>query len=297
MDDPQLYRLYVDFARWMREHRSLLTHRDSAARVGVVYSLPTLMFRQYLVLGYGDEGRLGKLTDVTKTLEQNQIPYDMLILGHPEIWNDTQTLERMKKQYDVIVLPGIDAMSDDQIELFEQLAKDDVTLLADSPIAYDENLNPRSRPVELDASNIKEDKLIKYGQHASVVEVEATEDVTANVWQSCDGKSFDVHLLNYDADIRSERIQAVSNVPVRVKLPRSVKLARCILSRYGQQDQILDYERDGSWIAVTVPRLEAYAIISFTDEDSIERTRAAAEQRRAADREYVKQISQQLDLY
>lgn len=297
MDDPKLYQLYVDFARWMREHRSLLTHRDSAARVGVVYSLPTLIFRQYLVLGCGDEGRLGQMTDVAEILERNHIPYDMLILGHPEIWDDTQTLKRMQDQYDMIILPGVDAMSDDQVEFFRQLAEKDLVLLADRPIAYDENLNPRTKAIELDAAAIDDDKIVKYGQRARVVEIEAHEDVSVNVWQSCDKKSFDVHLLNYDADVRSESINTVSNVPVRVKLPRSIKLERCVLSQFGQEDQTLEYERDGQWIEVTVPKLEAYAIVSFTDENSIEMARAAAEQRRAADREYVKQIAHQLDLY
>jgi hypothetical protein len=297
MDDPELYQLYVDYAKWMREHRSLLTHRESGARVGVVYSLPSLMFRQYQILGQGDGGRIGKFYDVARKLEDEHVPYDAIIFGHPEIWDDTPTFERMKKQYDMIVLPGVDAMSDDQIELLDELAKDNIVILADAEVIYDENMNKREAPAKLEAISLKDEKLTKYGRRASLVEVDAPDDVTVNVWKSCNGKSFDVHLLNYQVNVRAETIAPASSILVRATLPKSFKVERCVLSQYGQPDQTLAFNRQGEWIEVTVPSLDAYAIVSFTDRDSIEKTKQAAEIRRAQDREYVKRIAHQLNLY
>lgn len=297
IDDPELYGLYIDFARWMREHRSLLTHRESAARVAVVYSLPNLMFRRYDALHTTDGDRLGRFERTTSLFEHEHIPHDVIVFGHPEIWDDAPTFERMQTHYDVIVLPGVDALTDEQVEVLRACAARGITLLADEEVVFDENLNRRPAPVELPVEPASGENLVRSGREASLVRLRAPRSVSVNLWRSCEGRSFDVHLLNYEADPRGDHIAPVGPIAVRVLLPEDAPAERCVLSRFDRPDEEIPFRREGRIVELVVPELEGYAIVSLTDEDAIERVRSEAEARREADREHVRRMARRFNLY
>ena len=299
LDDPGLYRLYVEFAEWMREHRSLLIERDSGARVAVVYSLPTLMFRRYDALRTQDDGRLGAFEAATQLLEKQHVPYDVVVFGHPEIWDDAKTFARIRSHYDVIILPGVDALSDGQIKFLGERAEAGTVLLAGQAFERDENLNPRSRDAKQpETKPLTEENVVRHGREANpLVEIDAPEHVSVNVWRSCRGKSFDVHLLNYDADVARGRMKPVEDIELGVQLPAKLRLQRCLVSQFGAEDREIPFKKDGKWVKVKLDRLHGYAIVSFTDKNGIEIARRAAENRRRVDREMVKRIAQKYNLY
>lgn len=298
IDDVELYRLYVDFSRWMRDHRALLTNRQSEARVCVVYSLPSLMFRRVEALRTPDHQRLPRFEDVFRTLDRSQVPCDAVIFGHPEIWDDTKTFERMRKQYDVIVLPGVDALTDAQIKLLGDRQREGVVILADEAFERDENLNPRPGvPEQPSPEKLTEETLLRRGRAAQCVELKAPETVSVNVWRSCGGKSFDVHLVNYDVDIAGEKVRPAADVVMTVDLPKDLHVTRCVVSHYGEADREVTMQREGERAVVRLPQLGAYAIVSFTDANSIERAQRALDTLRQNDRQRVKVMAQRYNLY
>jgi len=298
LDDPDLYQLYVDMAQWMEHHRALLTNRQSQARVALVYSFPTLMFRRYSALRTPDDHRLTRFEKMAKILEREQIPYDVVVFGHPEIWDDTPTFRRIAEQYDLLVMPGIDAVTDDQLNLLREQTAQGLTVLTDEPFERDENLNLRA---ELDnppaVQPLNEETVVRLGRQASAVSADVPDHVSVNLWRSCRGKSLNVHLLNYDVDIAGETITPVENVRLRVRLPEKFRLTRCLLSQFGQDDQEIEYERQGDEVIVTLAKLESYAIVSLTDARSIETTQKVAQRRRQVDRQKVKQLAKRYNLY
>lgn len=298
MDDVELYQLYKDFAAWMRDHRPLLTHRESQARVGLVYSLPTLMFRRFDTLSTPDDHRLPKFENTARLLDRHHIPYDCVVFGHPEIWDDGPTFDRIRERYDVLILRGVDTLTDEQAALLRELAGKGVRILADEPFERDENLNVRGAVVEIPGIlKATDEQIVQCGLEASIVVTDAPEHVTVNAWQSCRGSSLDVHLLNYDADVVGERMNAVESVRVQVRLPETLKVTRCLLSQYGQEDREIEFERTGDTARVTIPTLEAYAILSFTDDRAFDIAKRAAERRIEMDRKQVRKIAHEHDLY
>lgn len=297
MDDPQLYRMYVDYAKWMHEHRSLLTHRESLAKAALVYSLPTLMFRQYSALQIPGEGRLPEFERMADLLDENQVAYDVVVLGHPEFWDDTKALERLERQYSTIILPSVDCMSNEQILFFKKMEKAGKAILANLPVSFDENMNRRSNDIPMATEETSDHSIVQISRDAGLVVAEVPPHVTVNLWQSCNGSSVDVHLTNFDVDIPGNRINPVKDIPVAVRLPDGFRLERCVVSQYGRSDETLKYQRRGEDVEVILPQLDAYAIISFTDRDSIETTRSMMERRRAEDRERVKALANRYDLY
>ena len=51
-----------------------------------------------------------------RALEEGHIPYDAVILRHPEIQADRVTLDQLRK-YRLIILPVLECLSDSQIDL------------------------------------------------------------------------------------------------------------------------------------------------------------------------------------
>ncbi len=297
MDDPKLYQRCVEFAKWMHAHRAVLTHRESLADVALVYSLPTLIFRQYSALGIPGEGRLPEFERMADLLDENGIAYDVVVLGHPEMWDDTPSFERLKSRYSTIVLPSVDCMTNDQILFFKELENAGTTIFADLPVTFDENMNRRSRPIPMTTADTSDEHIVRIARRHSRVTADAPSHVTVNGWVSCRGGSLDVHLVNFDADLQRDAYKPVANIPVALLVLDGFRVSRCLLSRFGRPDEEIEFRQNGDSVEATVPELESYAIISFTDDDSIEKTQQRMELRRQEDRREVQALAERFDLY
>jgi hypothetical protein len=56
-----------------------------------------------------DQGTMG----VSHVLDREHIPFDFMILGHPQFWDDSEVLAYLS-DYDLLVLSNAEAMSDRQ---------------------------------------------------------------------------------------------------------------------------------------------------------------------------------------
>lgn len=299
IDSPEIQQVWRDYSRLCRENRAIFTNRKSLAKVGLVYSLPTTMYRRFYPLDIDDNGYFSIFDDTSRWLDAMHIPHDCIIFGHSEVF---PTATAQLKQYKVLVLPSADALSDTQISLLKDFAaRGGIIIKLGELGSRDENLNPRPAgalsgvPV-IDLKQEKDKALIKM-EAASLVRINAPESVTANLWLSANGASVDLHLVNYSADLAKNVWEFTGPVEVTVELPQGFEFDTARLSRYGRSPVSMDFKRQGNRVSVKVPSLDSYAVISFADSAKLASANTAANARRAQDRDHVKKLAAEKGLY
>lgn len=132
----EVNKLYWQFAA---ANRGLFSHRQQVADVALVYSLPTWMWRRFSSLTCGVPQ--GDYALLARIFEDGHIPFECLVFGHPDIYDDSAQLARMKR-YRVVVVYGADCVSDRQLEALRQYVEGGGCLVVVPPFAErDEDLH------------------------------------------------------------------------------------------------------------------------------------------------------------
>lgn len=141
IDSPELQQVWKRYSRMCGDNRALFANRKSLARVALIYSLPSTMFRRYYPLGIDDDSRFSAFDQAAKWLDSEHIPFDCVVFGHPEVF--TTEIEQLKR-CDVLLLPSADALSDVQISFLKTFTARGGKVIKSGEIGtLDENLNPR----------------------------------------------------------------------------------------------------------------------------------------------------------
>ncbi len=111
--EGHLWKVSRRHARFVGEHRALFTDRTSVADVALILSLPSIFWRNCTSLRVRPLAHLDQFTAAARDLEERHVPYDVLVLGHPDLYDDRPNLERLRK-YRYLVLPAVDCVSDQQ---------------------------------------------------------------------------------------------------------------------------------------------------------------------------------------
>ena len=119
-------RTYLDFV-WT--HRELIRGDvESTGRVAIVYSIPSFMWHHAPLFDTWPGDQEASFDGYARALEHAHIPYDVLIFGHPDFWDDQDALKRLM-QYSVVILAHVDCMSDDQAMAVKSFVKRGGTLV------------------------------------------------------------------------------------------------------------------------------------------------------------------------
>lgn len=298
MDSEEIQKVWKEYADFCHENRATLTHRNSLARVALVYSLPGTLFRRYYPLNIDNDAYFRPFDETSRWLDANHIPHDCLIFGHTELFEtDVKALDR----YDALVLPNADALSDTQWELLARFAARGGLIVSGQDLGrLDENLNPRpdrGRPAFQPLGLTRNQALASRLRAVSGVSVKAPGSVVAHVWSSLGGKAIDVHLVSYAADLKENTFSPVPPVEVELEVPDGFRFGEARLLQMNQPASSLVFIRDGNRVRFTVPSFEGYAVVSLCDGSALDEANRQARQRRADDRDYVKQKALELDLY
>jgi len=300
IDSPEVNKVWRDYAALCDANRAVFTHRKSLAKVALVYSLPSTMFRRFYPLNIDDGDVFGRFDQTSAWLDSIHVPYDCIVFGHPELF---ATAASQLQQYSVIVLPAADALSDIQISLLKQFAARGGKILAIGDLgARDENLNLRSGPSPLAGTQVIDiaghsGEAASILRKAGIVTTDAPSDVTVNAWLSANGGSLDIHLVNYGADLAAGAWHPGKPIKLSVTPPAGLKFDTVRLLQFGTPAQTLKYASAGSRVTVTVPALRAYAVVSLCSKAKLDAENAAAKQRREQDKARVKQLASDNGLY
>jgi len=245
----------ADYTAWLNRTRDWMTGKRSRAAVAVVYSIPTTLWREFPTTGHWDSAQSYRFSGFARALEDSHIPFDSVFFGHPDFWDDSR-LAAALKQYKLVVLPGVDCLSDSQIQVLKdylagggaivatgslgdrnenhalrsQPASTSFTgnsrfvLLSGSPdVSYFDAVENKGGTDSADLDILSKPVLQLLGSEVQIA-TNAPRTVTFNIFGSPDGQDLFVHLLNYDLDLKTGAVRSANNLQASVKLPAAFNL-------------------------------------------------------------------------
>lgn len=297
MDDAAIYTLYKETSEFADQYRPLLARRESQADVAVAFSVPSMILRSYPPLDIHDPVPLEAFNAATDALDRRHVPYDIVVFGHPEFMPDLLPIER----YRALVLPAVDAVSDAQLAALHTFVKRGGTLIVlDREPSLNENLDPRPETDRLPVGVPRFANAVDAADRAAIGmpwRIRAPETVTADLWSSMNGATFDLHFVNYDADVNAGFIRPAEGIVVEGTLPEGVAAHDALLILPGESVYLLPVQREGRHVSFELPPLEAYAIVTFADASALERTAAWMREQIRQDRAAVKRLAGEQNLY
>ncbi len=283
------YDTLKEYADFLHRNRPLFLNRENVANVGLVYSIPTLFWRSFPALNLTGYWQKRCFSGIAAALEHSHIPYEVVIFGHPELWDDSEMLNRLS-HYKALILPGVDCLSDRQSEALASFVEAGGRLIVSGRTGLrDEDCNKRPNPSisALDGRTIKigEENLINFyrkiearlvpdeadirlfreavlhalGEHR-LLETNAPPCVSTNIWRLKDKTC--VHLLNYGLDLAGHKCLPARNIQIRIRLPDNFQPSRTALVSLGRpQERELPFTRTGDGrVEMHVPEIETYSI-------------------------------------
>ncbi|MFD1644402.1 hypothetical protein [Haloarchaeobius litoreus] len=275
---PERLQSFVDFL-WT--HERFLDDVDPDARVAVVWSLPTLLWnneRQWNVGVAGDSPRISSFVGTTTLLREAQISYDVLVFGHPSLWDDGDQLDRLA-DYDAVVLPGVESVTDAQLTVLETYLGDGGHIVTSgSAPSRDGMYEPRDDTAavfEHDGTTVLADdpgrtknqrgettgELRAALESAGVRSATARDDPTLSVSRHVQSapERVVVHALNYDYTVETDTFESKTDVELSIPTPDFAVGA----ARYYTPEERTDLSvtEDGETLSVTLPELDEWGFV------------------------------------
>jgi hypothetical protein len=255
---PRSYKLITSYCRFVRENKAyFLDARPCGSAVAIAYSLPTMMMGSFYPLGVNrswewDQGTMG----VSHVLDREHIPFDFIVLGHPQFWDDSEALAGLP-DYDILVLSNFEAMSDDQVAAVRGFVERGGSLLSFGATATrDENYSLRrtaalrdltkpglnvvrnGKTLHLsgnpgysywrnvveerkeDPSNYKRirDAVASLSRGPPIIDTNAPDNVSVSLLRQAD-RSIQVHVVNLDYDEEDDSIAEKDDLRIKVRIP------------------------------------------------------------------------------
>jgi hypothetical protein len=144
--DRNFYEVNRSHARFVSENRVLFTDRTQIAKVALVHSLPSTFWRQFQSFTVPRD-HLDQFTAAARFLEEEHIPYEILPLGHHDIFDDIPSLARLDN-YSSLIIPGADCVSDRQaLAISEWVRRGGHLVIWGNVGTRNEEMNKRVAPV------------------------------------------------------------------------------------------------------------------------------------------------------
>ncbi|GAA4572377.1 hypothetical protein GCM10023176_35190 [Micromonospora coerulea] len=189
---------------------------------------------------------------VTKTLSDAAVPYDVVIWPDGVTAPDRSSTKALLR-YSTVILPDVFALTEGQVAAVEGYLAAGGTVVVTDRVA---SSLPRHAGVRT-ARRAVLDELLPHGR-----QVETTVSAAANVQHLADG-SYALHLVNYDYDRDADAVRALTDVPLRVRLPKDREHATVVASDGTRTP--LQVVREESAHVVRLDSLGVYAIVVFHD--------------------------------
>lgn len=315
---PPEVQTLIDF---IKANQRLLDEPVPANDVAVVLSLPTLLWRvlpQWQDWEEQAQTHVDSFLGAAELLRREQIPYDVIILGHEELWTDDEQLERLSS-YETVVFPSIECISSQQTAAVQSAIGESTSLVVsgDTPDKT-EMFDPQDEFTDSvmgsgAVTQLPEDPARKWKQTESdgdsfidaidgstTRQIELSEDgnIGVNVLQDPDEQFTCIHLMNYEYNSDQDAVQEQSNIDLTV---RRIQSGHEVLKWYTPNGVTpLEASSSGSEaeFTVTIPSVKTWGFLVATDTEStitsavseseatskIEQARSAIEDAQSAER-------------
>jgi len=316
---PQdVYEKHATHARFMDENRALFLRRRPVARVAIVYSAPTCIWRsfppywKYWLMG-GDHARW--IGGAARVFEDAHIPYDVVVFGHPEFLDDTDQLAALP-DYDAVILAGVDCVSDPQAAAVRQFAERGGRIVTVGELGTrTEDYTPRREPLgdELAAAPLPVGRVVALSATCMadfmdlaadpakvrqafealrdaaqpgppLLETDAPATLWTSLWQDPEQRRLALHMVNHNVDLERHSFVAAQDFQVTLRVPPDFRFDRVRLLAPGRPEQELPFERNGHTVSFRVPSVECYAIAVLTTGRELDAANLIEAAKRALDR-------------
>jgi len=219
------------------QNKDLFLDRHPFSRVALVYSASSFLWHDLPLFGIGYNVEREVFAACARALEEAHIQYDVVIFGHPGLWDDARELASLS-QYSAVVLPAVTCISDRQIDALTSFVRGGGKLigvgLPDRTEEYQQRSSPafsdllrdsgRGQLVALDIGTVR----AYYSQMGSrsgaglaeliqpltrekeLISTTAPATVGINAWRNKSG--FTLHLVNYDYSIATDSLAEASGI-------------------------------------------------------------------------------------
>ena len=327
-------------AQFVNELRGLFVDRTSVVDHALVYSLPTTMWRSCYKLKPSHAPFLDHFGAAGRLLEDAHIPYNVLILGHEDVYDDRRDLESLAS-YKTIVIPHADCISNEQANAINAWTRAGGTLVlwaAEDVGTRDEELAPRSEPLfddlirdpgsgkvslittaqaegylalgggggsEMIATTSGTEEVVKQtfkgnadeddieamaltiaGAGPGLLQTNLPPTVWLNVWRHGAGPMTSVQMFNNDLQVDADTYTPVKDFHIRLRKPEGVTFREAAYYNTSYAGTVptapqpLSLARDGDYVTVTVPQLDMFGIVVFSEENELEARLEAAHTRK-----------------
>ena len=288
-EEPQLLDIMTRYFRLRHHHRALFADgaKTRYAQVAVLHSIPTLMYHNYQHEAAGEP--INALSGVVRALEEGHIPYDVLILKHPQIHADDVTADILRP-YKLLILPALECLSAPQIAMLTDYVRSGGALgvLGQCGTRDEDNLPREASPVEgwrrsgrvVDIlpdggflpSRTTESETTRELTDVAVESVrDALDDATiltgalprllwVKTWRHGDD-CISLHFVNYDVDFESGRATATGPAPISLRMPEGLPAEEAVWLTADGKRQDIEFSATRRTVSLTVPAINVYGVL------------------------------------
>jgi len=299
-------------SNFVSQNRGLFVDRTSVADYALVYSVPSMFWGYCYKLKLSDTPHLNHFAAAGRLLEDEQIPYNVVLFGHKDVYDETEDLASLAK-YKTIVIPYADCVSDAQaaaisnwtrsggkliLWAYENVGTRDEELAARSPRVFNDLIaNPGAGTVET-ISTAEGQNYIATGLAgmavvskitnpvSPVIQSNLPETVWLNVWRHGAGPMTTVQMFNNDLDVENDSYTPLANITIRLREPAGVNFtqARYINTGYSgavpNTFTVLPFTRAGGYVEVQIAQLDMFGILILSADNEFDARMQAGETRK-----------------
>ena len=315
------YGAHAEYARFLNKHRSLFLRRRPIARVALVYSVPTCVWRYFFSYwiywrAASNHGRW--IGTVARVLEDAHIPYDPIVFGHPDLLDDEAQLAALD-EYDVLVLTEVDCVSDRQAAAVRRFAERGGRVVVIGQLGTrTEDYIPRRRAlleqlasapalrdrvVSLPATRVLDFRDMKtepaqvreayvtlrdaVRREHPLIETSAPKTLWMTLWRDAGDHRVALHMVNYDVDLERHEFRPAANTKITLRPPERFDFDRVHLLAPDAPVASIPFERRNGLVSFRVPSVRCYAVAVLTTGNGLTVADLIATAHRNLDRAHV----------
>ncbi|MGA2797169.1 MAG: beta-galactosidase trimerization domain-containing protein [Thermoguttaceae bacterium] len=281
------------FLDFVVDHRQWFATQQPHNEVALVYSIPSFLWNDVpLWQKYPHDHQVAFMA-FGRAMEEGHVPYDVVIFGHPRLWDDTRSMARLAA-YRTIIFPRVDCVSKSQWQAVNRFVRAGGRLVVGGNLPEtanrDENFNPRTggnpqtlakQPGQGAVATVPMDILQQFYKSAienatyaptlrqsilkplganSLLRTDAPAEVGINVFTAAN--IWILHLVNHQYQAGSDSIPPVDGFSISLRLPPTVTIRKA--SWFDASDNVahdLDITHSGEYEVFRPPPLKVWDLI------------------------------------
>ncbi len=288
---PAALPAYAGVVRLRDRHRAVFTPRGRSrlADVALLYSVATVLFDQCVPeASSSDTPVLNDLSGAARTLEEGHVPYDVVVLPHPEL-APSAPRESDLARYRVVIAPSLERLAAEDLERLTRYLRGGGTVAVLGKLGTrDERNQPRAGDALALLRAAGRVRVLAGGASFPVwrgpqtaqgralaarllaelapllPEPLVSGDLPATTWVKLwrhAGGFVSAHFVSYALDYASGAARPTAVATVSLRLPEGVRAERARWLAPGEPERDLPLRVGGRRAEVTLPALRVYGVL------------------------------------